>query len=121
MAKYISGTALFITSLFLALSFHSVNAADSMNDWQKAVAERIASKQTYPRSAVAREIEGRAQVRLSVDPSGEITNYEVVKPTGEDVLDREIPKLIKHLSPLPSLPAGQDSITFIMPLTWSLD
>lgn len=97
------------------------SAVDSMDDWKRAVAKKIATKQTYPRSALTREIEGRAEVRLVVSGDGTITAHEILKPTGEKVLDREIPKLVGRLNPLPALPSGQSELSFVLPLNWALD
>jgi protein TonB len=95
--------------------------ADAMQDWQRAVIKKVMAKQSYPRLAVARQIEGKAKVRLTVAADGTINNFEVVEPTGEQVLDRAIPKLVDKLSPLPPLPNGQNELNFVLPLIWSLD
>jgi len=95
-------------------------AVGDMTGWKKAVVKAVAKKQKYPRSAIAREIEGKAKVRLVVAADGSITSHEVVEPTGEAVLDKEIPKLVKRLNPFPALPSGQ-GISFTLPLSWSLD
>lgn len=105
----------------ICLSVLSVPSVADMKSWQKAVVKKVAKSQTYPRSALSREIEGRAKIRLVVDATGEITEHEVVEPTGENLLDREIPRLVKRLNPLPSLPDGRESLTFILPLSWTLD
>lgn len=107
--------------LFASVSVTSSVHADAMSDWRKTVVKKVAKKQTYPRSALAREIEGRARVRIFVSKDGTITNHELVEPTGERVLDREIPKLMKRLSPLPNLPEGEEDMSFILPLNWSLN
>ncbi|WP_417462250.1 energy transducer TonB [Kordiimonas sp.] len=95
--------------------------ADAMSDWQKAVVHKVAAKQVYPRMAVAQQIEGKAKVRLTVAADGTISHFEIVEPTGEDVLDKSIPKLVERLSPLPALPDGQNELSFMLPLNWSLD
>jgi len=95
--------------------------AFDMTSWKKAVAKKVAKKQKYPRSALAREIEGRAKVRLLVTADGTIASHEVVEETGESVLDREIPKLVKRLSPLPALPDGKAELSFVLPLNWRLN
>lgn len=95
--------------------------ASDMASWKKAVAQKVAKKQKYPRSALAREIEGRAKVRLSVAADGAITSHEIVEETGEAVLDREIPKLVDRLNPLPTLPDGKTEMTFVLPLNWRLN
>lgn len=95
--------------------------ADAMDDWQKAVIKKVLAKQSYPRLAVARQIEGKARVTLTVAADGTISNFEVVEPTGQSVLDRAIPKLIGKLSPLPPLPDGRSEMNFTLPLSWTLD
>lgn len=111
-----------VVAFFLALTtIPSAAAASSMEEWQRAVVMKVMAKQGYPRMAVARQIEGKAKVRLTVDADGTISNYEIVEPTGEDVLDRSIPTLISKLSPLPPLPEGRTDMSFVLPLNWSLD
>lgn len=96
-------------------------AAESLSSWQASVAKAIGKNQRYPRSAQMRQIEGKAKVRLIVSPDGTITSHEVVEATGQPVLDREIPKLVTRLNPLPALPAGQqESLSFVIPLEWAL-
>ncbi|NVJ96940.1 MAG: energy transducer TonB [Alphaproteobacteria bacterium] len=112
----------FVVASFVVVSLTPVaDAATSMEDWQRAVVKKVLAKQGYPRLAVARQIEGKAKVRLTIDADGTISNYEVVEPTGQDVLDRSIPSLIGKLSPLPPLPDGKTDLTFVLPLSWSLD
>ena len=115
----------FVASLIaLTFVFGAVSApahADDMKDWQIEVIKAVAKNQRYPRSAIAREIEGKAKVRLVVAADGTITSHEIVEGTGEDVLDREIPKLMEKLNPLPALPGGQSELSFLLPLTWSLN
>lgn len=97
------------------------NAADDMKSWQISLVKAVAKNQRYPRSAIAREIEGRAKVRLVVSADGTITSHEIVQDTGESILDAEIPKLVEKLNPLPALPDGKDSLTFVLPLNWTLN
>ncbi|SDD39226.1 TonB protein C-terminal [Kordiimonas lacus] len=113
-------TSAILVASFLCFSSPAV-LADAMTDWQQAVVQKVRAKQGYPRLAVARQIEGRAKVRLTVAADGTISNYEIVEATGEDVLDRAIPPLIGKLSPLPPLPDGRTDLTFVLPLNWSLD
>lgn len=115
LAKIAVATAALSTLIF------SVPAeANDMRKWQVSVAKKIAASQTYPRSALSNEIEGTAKVRIVIAADGTITEHEVVEPTGEQVLDREIPKLVDRLNPLPALPTGK-GLTLVLPLTWSLD
>ncbi len=96
--------------------------AGDVGSWQKAVVKKIGKEYIYPRSAVQREIEGAAKVRVTIDRGGAILNYEVSEPTGENVLDEVIPKIIKKLDPLPAPPSSlpDENLTFVIPFTWRL-
>jgi len=109
-------------AVIFAVGFTAAPAqAMDMKAWSKEVAKKVAQKQRYPRSALAREIEGRAKVRLVVAADGAITAHEIVEETGENILDNEIPKLVERLSPLPALPDGKTEMTFVLPLNWRLN
>ncbi len=99
----------------------SAHAADK-SAWLKAVARTIAKKQIYPRSALAREIEGTAKVRITVGRDGHIATYDVIQPTGEAVLDRALERLMTRIDPLPAPPAGlaEKELTLVVPIVWSL-
>lgn len=119
--KKINRITVLMASILAFVAFGvSANASD-INSWKRAVAKKVASKQKYPRAALAREIEGKAKVRLFVAADGSITTHEIVEETGQSVLDREIPKLVKKLNPLPALPEDRAQISFVLPLTWSLN
>lgn len=113
--------SLTLAAIPLLAVMSSPGFASDMKTWQQGAAKKIFSSFTYPRSAVAKEIEGRALVKITVAADGVISNYEITQPSGEAVLDREIPKIIDRASPLPALPASKDSITFVLPMTWTLD
>ena len=49
----------------------SANAAD-ISGWQKSVTQKIAKKQTYPRAALRKELEGKVQVEINIDRDGNI-------------------------------------------------
>ena len=57
-------------------------AAQDIKSWQSALAKKVAAKHVYPRSALMREIEGSAKVKITIDRSGAIQNFEVVEPRG---------------------------------------
>jgi len=96
--------------------------ADEIKDWRVKVVKKIAKKHIYPRSAISREIEGKARVKVTVDREGVITNFDVVQPSGESILDKAIPKMMKKLTPLPKPPASlsDDKLSFVIPITWRL-
>ena len=96
--------------------------AQSIRDWQVKVLKSIQSSQSYPRSALARKLEGAAKIRLSIDRSGMIKDFTVVNGTGHDVLDRQIPRLMKRIDPLPAPPDAlpDKNLTFNLPVIWKL-
>lgn len=115
---------IFAVAIALTFAFGTVStsaSASDMNSWKKAVAKKVAKKQKYPRAALAREIEGKAKVRLIVAADGSIASHEIVEETGQAVLDKEIVKLVKRLNPLPALPEDRTELSFVLPLSWTLN
>lgn len=99
----------------------SVSAqANDIKKWQTKIVKIVAKKQVYPRSAMRKELEGRAKVRVNIDRTGAIVGHEVVTPTGLSVFDNEIPKLIKRINPLPKPPENltESQLSFVLPLSW---
>ncbi|MDG1709261.1 MAG: TonB family protein [Emcibacteraceae bacterium] len=99
----------------------TANAAD-ISGWQKEIAKKIAKKQTYPRAALRKELEGRVSVEINVDREGNILAHSVTQSSGHDVLDREVTKIMKRVSPLPTPPAdvADSQLTMVVPLAWAL-
>ena len=100
---------------------NSVHGAD-ISGWQKEVSTKIAKKQTYPRAALRQELEGRAKVEINIDREGNIVAHVIKSSTGHDLLDREVPKLLKRVSPLPAPPAdaSDSQLTMVVPLAWAI-
>lgn len=97
-------------------------SAEDIKSWQKSIGKLVAKKQTYPRAAMRKEIEGKAKVKVSIDRSGTITGFEIVQSTGSDILDKAVPKLMERLNPLPTPPASltDTQLSFILPLSWRI-
>ena len=112
-----TAVVLSLTGLFgFSVSAH----AGDVKDWQVKIVKLVAKKQVYPRSAMRKELEGRAKVRVSIDREGNIVNHEILAATGHDVFDKEIPKLIGRINPLPAPPGSlsDDQLSFVLPLSW---
>lgn len=123
-ANHIKSTAL-AASLVAAVSIAGISnsvQADDIKDWRVSVVKQIAKKHIYPRSAISREIEGKARVRVTLARTGEITNFEILEPTGQSILDKTIPKMMDKLNPLPAPPSSlpDDKLSFVIPITWRL-
>ncbi len=93
-----------------------------VKDWQKKIVKKIVKSHIYPRAAIAREIEGRARVRVTIDRSGKILTFDVTEPTGKSQLDKVIPKMMKKMDPLPAPPddVPDSNLTFTIPISWRL-
>lgn len=97
-------------------------AADDLKSWQQEIVQVVAEKQVYPRSALSREIEGRAKVKLTVARDGTVKAHEIVERTGHDILDKEISSLVERIDPLPEPPSSlsKKDLSFILPLAWTI-
>lgn len=90
--------------------------------WQKQIIKKIVKSHIYPRAAIAREIEGRAKVSVTIDRTGKILAFEVLEPTGKSQLDKVIPKMMEKMDPLPAPPDDlpDSNLTFTIPISWRL-
>lgn len=115
------GKPLFASILMLLPVSEAVNA-NPINDWRQAVAQKVAKKHIYPRSAIRKEIEGRAIVKVTIERTGTIAKYDIIEATGEEVLDKVIPKMLSRVDPFPAPPSdlADENLTFLVPLTWRL-
>lgn len=110
----------FLVALMIAMPVSFSADAQDMNSWKKALVKQIRKHQKYPRSAMNREIEGRAIVRIVFNADGSIASHEIVESTGAKVLDREIPRILQKMK-LPALPADQAAPYSIrVPFSWVL-
>lgn len=111
-----------VASIMTVVGFSSSAIAADIDIWQSEVGQAIAKKQVYPRAALRKEIEGKVRVEINIDRDGNIVAHSLKSSSGHEVLDREIPKLIKRVSPLPKPPADakQNELTMVIPLAWTL-
>ena len=112
----------FVAATLMLAAPAAANAGD-IGAWQKSVVSLISKKQVYPRAALDNSIEGKAKVKVTIDRTGAITNFQIIQGTGNSILDAEVPKLMSRINPLPAPPAdlGNDQLTFILPLSWALE
>ena len=106
----------------LSVSSSPLWAVDDMKNWQTSLIRKLQESHIYPRSAIRKEIEGRALVNITINRAGEILEYTVVESAGNDVLDKTIPKMVEKLNPLPEPPSSisDANLTFTVPVTWRL-
>ena len=66
---------------------------------------RIEKYKRYPKNARGRQIEGSVTVRFIIRPEGDIRSAEVVKTSGNRVLDGAALTAVKEAAPFPKAPA----------------
>jgi len=113
-----------VAALSVGMGGFSAHAeAGELKSWQKKIIHMVAKKQVYPRSAIRKELEGRAKVRVNIDRTGAILSHEVLTPTGQAIFDKEIPKLMKRINPLPAPPESITDVhlSFVLPLSWMMN
>ena len=120
MTKLLKMTLVLTMLLGASLSAAPMAVAEDYDSWKKALLAKVAKKFRYPRSAIQRGVEGKAKIKLIVAADGTITAHEIIEATGQRVLDREIPRLVKRLSPLNSLPDNRETVSIDVPLVWRL-
>lgn len=112
-------------ALVLIASFATMTtaSAQSVDEWRAAINKQIAKKQSYPRAAIRKEIEGKARIEIVIDRKGNIVDHTILTSTGAAVLDREIPKLMKRVSPVDAPPASLTvaDLTIVLPIAWRLE
>ena len=102
----------------VALAGAAVPAMAQSAEWQKQVTRIIASKQTYPRTALMRGEEGTARVKVYIGSSGAVERTELVAPSGSATLDKEALAMPTRAGSVPPPPGG--AATLIVPVTWKL-
>lgn len=123
MSKIKVFVTILVASFLTVTGFAAPASASDISAWQSEVNKMIAKKQVYPRAALRKGIEGRVRVEINVDRQGNIVAHSIKSSSGQEILDREVPKLMKRASPLPKPPAGasDSQLTMVIPLAWALE
>lgn len=91
-----------------------------INDWQKQVIIAIERKLQYPAQALTKKWGGKPQVRITIDPSGNVLSVTLAKSSGKTILDNEAIATAKRASPLPKPPSeimqGSNQKSFVIPI-----
>lgn len=114
--------AILVVGAVTFASFGATVSADELSDWRRDVAKVVVKKQKYPRSAISRNIEGSAKIKVTIARDGSLAGYEISEATGESILDRQLDKIMTSVDALPTPPAaaGDADLTFIIPIVWRL-
>jgi len=84
----------------------AVSPADFMTrqDYLEMLRLRIESRKKFPESARSSHIEGRAQVRFLITSDGHVASAEVVKSSGNQILDQAAVRAVTDAAPFPKPP-----------------
>ncbi|HEX7916671.1 energy transducer TonB [Rudaea sp.] len=97
-------------------------AANSLSDYLRLLALRLAEVKQYPAAAVAQREQGEVLVGFRLDRSGRVLAWEIARSSGYAELDAEVARMLARAAPFPPLPRAwhADSASFQVPIGFSL-
>lgn len=97
-------------------------AANSLSDYLRLLAIRLAEVKQYPAAAVAQHEQGEVLVGFRLDRSGHVLSWQIARSSGYDELDAEVARMVARAAPFPPLPRAwhADSASFQVPIGFSL-
>lgn len=87
--------------------------------WQARVASHLERRKRYPSAARKQGQQGTAQVRFTIDGSGNVQSVALVRSSGVPLLDEEVVALVRRASPVPAPPPGVNR-TIVVPIRFSM-
>lgn len=118
-APFIKATAL-TSILFFAASAANAASPYSMEAWEAKLRTKLENVNAYPTDAIDGGIEGTVKIRIVFNAAGEIDGAELVEKSGSRLLDRSVLKAALKLDNIPALPAGQDQLALVVPVTFKI-
>lgn len=72
----------------------------------------------YPKRAKRKNQQGSVKVEFTVNRSGQILEFNIIKSSGYHALDEAVQKMIRKANPVPAMPSGinLDRMTFTLPI-----
>ncbi|MCO5148052.1 MAG: energy transducer TonB [Aquamicrobium sp.] len=95
------------------------SASVSPARWQARVASHLERRKRYPSAARRQGQQGTAQVRFTIDASGNVKSVSLVRSSGVALLDEEVVALVRRASPVPAPPPGVNR-TIVVPIRFSM-
>jgi protein TonB len=87
--------------------------------WQARLASHLERRKRYPAAARRQGQQGTAQVRFTIDASGNVQSVALVRSSGVALLDEEVVALVRRASPVPAPPPGVNR-TIVVPIRFSM-
>lgn len=104
----------YLITLTISLSSMAPAAASG---WSQQAIEKVATHRTTPRSAQLRGSKGVVEMQVAVDGNGMITDYQMIKSSGEPILDREADLIMMRVGSFES-PPGRAPTRLVIPIRW---
>lgn len=94
-----------------------------LQNYLASVRKKIESKKRYPISARNANIEGRAELKLTILKDGRLDKVEIIRSSGSEILDNSALESIQKASPFSPIPdiLGQDKIEISISLVYNLE
>lgn len=90
--------------------------------YKEYVLSRIAAKKTYPIAAIAKGMEGRVKIHLTVSPTGEITVLEIKQECSYGILNEAALSAVKKAAPFKKMPKElTTSLDFVFAMDYLLE
>lgn len=99
----------------LAISAEAPDAT-SLAQYRNAIIAAARRHRKYPRIAVENNWEGRAEVRIAIDPDGAIASIGIRTHSGYEVLDRQALEMIRKAKPVAPMPDALRGKGFVLDL-----
>lgn len=87
--------------------------------WQSRLLAHLERRKRYPASARRQRLEGVAQVRFTIDGSGNVQSVALAGSSGIAELDQEVVAMVRRASPVPAPPPGVNR-TIVVPVRFNL-
>ncbi len=87
--------------------------------WQSRLMAHLERRKRYPSSARRARQEGVAQVRFTIDGSGNVQSVALARSSGVAELDDEVVAMVRRASPVPAPPPGVGR-TIVVPVQFNL-
>jgi periplasmic protein TonB len=109
------------TNVALPPSISRNSPSEAALKFRQMLLQHIARYQRYPSSARAKGMEGRVQVLFRLRRDGRVLDAQVMRSSGEVVLDTEAVATLYRAEPLPSIPSEMpDELKVLLPIDFSL-
>lgn len=87
--------------------------------WQSRLMAHLERRKRYPAEARRQRKEGVAQVRFTIDGSGNVQSVALTRSSGVAELDQEVVAMVRRASPVPAPPPGVNR-TIVVPVRFNV-